>query len=278
MLLEHPGGVLQRHLPAAELGELRPESDVPVVEGRLLQGHARQVTAATPALVPGDGLAWPAVTTYTLRKGSPAKTRTDLVVDRRRQDRARATSSPARGRRTSRSLRPQVQAAAQLAGLHAARPARCCGCRRAARSRPASCWSVGLGDRDAAHRSSRYAAPPASPPATSATPRRSRWPCPPPTPSTCAPWPTGSCSAATPSSGYKSALGRRRVAEVAILSDAARRQDAIDGAGRPRRSLAGVADLARDWVNTPPNDLTPAMFADGVLRARARTRGARSPG
>ena len=26
------------------------------------------------------GLAWPVVTTYTLRKGSPAKTRTDLVV------------------------------------------------------------------------------------------------------------------------------------------------------------------------------------------------------
>ena len=33
VLLEHPGGlVLQRHLPAAELGELRAEGDVPLVQ------------------------------------------------------------------------------------------------------------------------------------------------------------------------------------------------------------------------------------------------------
>ena len=46
VLLEDPGGVLQRHLPAAELGELGPEGDVAVVQRRVLQGHALQVTAA----------------------------------------------------------------------------------------------------------------------------------------------------------------------------------------------------------------------------------------
>ena len=35
VLLDHPGRVLQRHLPAAELRELRAERDVPVVQGRL---------------------------------------------------------------------------------------------------------------------------------------------------------------------------------------------------------------------------------------------------
>ena len=32
VLLDHAGGVLQRHGPAAELGELRPERDVSVVQ------------------------------------------------------------------------------------------------------------------------------------------------------------------------------------------------------------------------------------------------------
>ena len=50
VLLEHPGGlVLQRHLPAAELGELGAEGDVPVVQRRLRQGraggHGRQRSA-----------------------------------------------------------------------------------------------------------------------------------------------------------------------------------------------------------------------------------------
>ena len=40
VLLDHAGGVLQRHAPAAELGELRPESDVPVVQ-RGLQERRR---------------------------------------------------------------------------------------------------------------------------------------------------------------------------------------------------------------------------------------------
>jgi hypothetical protein len=46
VLLDDTGGVLQRHLPAAELRELRAERDMPVVQGRLLEGHAPQTTAA----------------------------------------------------------------------------------------------------------------------------------------------------------------------------------------------------------------------------------------
>ncbi len=71
--------VLQRHLPAAELGELGTQRDVAVVQGRAQQGHARQGSASPrPRGSPPVGSSL--VTTYTLRKGSPAKTRTDLVV------------------------------------------------------------------------------------------------------------------------------------------------------------------------------------------------------
>ena len=65
VLLEDAGGVLQRHLPAPELRELRPEGDVAVMERRLQEGHASKVTAGSGAPAPprpedptsSDGLA-----------------------------------------------------------------------------------------------------------------------------------------------------------------------------------------------------------------------------
>ena len=47
VLLDHAGGVLERHGPAAELGELGPEGDVPVVQRGGEQGGVVH-TAAEP--------------------------------------------------------------------------------------------------------------------------------------------------------------------------------------------------------------------------------------
>ena len=46
VFLQYAGGVLQWHLPATELGELRPRGGVTVVKRRVRERHAWQVTAA----------------------------------------------------------------------------------------------------------------------------------------------------------------------------------------------------------------------------------------
>ncbi len=63
---------------------------------------------------------------------------------------------------------------------------------------------------------------------------------------------------------YKSGSDEAGLAEVSILSDAARRQDAVS-ALEAARTVGDLVNRARDWVNTPPNDLTPELFADQVL-------------
>ncbi len=64
VLLDHPG-VLQRHLPPTELGELRTQGDMTLVQGgteqrrggraRVVGNHARETTAGHPRR-PGAGL------------------------------------------------------------------------------------------------------------------------------------------------------------------------------------------------------------------------------
>ncbi len=63
---------------------------------------------------------------------------------------------------------------------------------------------------------------------------------------------------------YKSGSDEAGLAEVSILSDAARRQDAV-AALEAARTVGDLVNRARDWVNTPPNDLTPELFADQVV-------------
>jgi leucyl aminopeptidase len=63
---------------------------------------------------------------------------------------------------------------------------------------------------------------------------------------------------------YKSRSDEAGLADVSILSDAARRQDAI-AALEEARAVGDLVRRARDWVNTPPNDLTPELFADAVV-------------
>jgi leucyl aminopeptidase len=51
--------------------------------------------------------------------------------------------------------------------------------------------------------------------------------------------------------------------EVVILSDAARDKDTI-AALADAQTVTAATRLARDWVNTPPGDFTPEIFADTV--------------
>jgi leucyl aminopeptidase len=62
--------------------------------------------------------------------------------------------------------------------------------------------------------------------------------------------------------------------EVIVLSPAARRKEAVTAFEEAQVVAAAVA-TTRDWVNTPPNDLTPPAFADAVVAAvTAHNKGA----
>jgi leucyl aminopeptidase len=63
---------------------------------------------------------------------------------------------------------------------------------------------------------------------------------------------------------YKSGSDEAGLSELSILSDAARRQDAI-AAMDAARAVGDLVNRARDWVNTPPNDLTPESFSEAVV-------------
>ena len=52
--------------------------------------------------------------------------------------------------------------------------------------------------------------------------------------------------------------------DVVVLTDAARQKD-VKQAAAAAETVARAVNLARDWVNTPASDLTPAMFADAVV-------------
>ncbi len=73
-------------------------------------------------------------------------------------------------------------------------------------------------------------------------------------------------------STYKTGGKKSGPGEVVVLTDAARTKSAQQ-AVEVARIVADATTLARDWVNTPPGDLTPEAFADAVVAARkARKR------
>lgn len=65
---------------------------------------------------------------------------------------------------------------------------------------------------------------------------------------------------------YKSKPKRSAPGDVVVLSPAARRKDAA-AAFEEAQVLAAAVSTTRDWVNTPPADLTPPAFADAVVEA-----------
>lgn len=66
---------------------------------------------------------------------------------------------------------------------------------------------------------------------------------------------------------YKSKPGTPTTpAEIVVLTPAARRAD-VAAALEPAQVVTDAVVAARDWVNTPPADLTPPLFADAIVAA-----------
>ncbi|QWZ06405.1 leucyl aminopeptidase [Nocardioides panacis] len=63
---------------------------------------------------------------------------------------------------------------------------------------------------------------------------------------------------------YKSGADPQGPADVVVLTDTARTKGA-KAAVETARIVSEATALARDWVNTPPGDFTPEIFADAVV-------------
>ncbi|MET0997103.1 MAG: M17 family peptidase N-terminal domain-containing protein, partial [Marmoricola sp.] len=74
---------------------------------------------------------------------------------------------------------------------------------------------------------------------------------------------------------YKSRSEDADPVDVSILSDVARRQDVV-AALEQALKVGDLVHRARDWVNTPPNDLTPELFAEAVVTLGKELTGRRS--
>ena len=82
---------------------------------------------------------------------------------------------------------------------------------------------------------------------------------------------------------YKSGADPQGPADVVVLTDTARTKGA-KAAVETARIVSEATALARDWVNTPPGDFTPEIFADAVVAenknrkaAKVKVDGARRP-
>jgi leucyl aminopeptidase len=73
---------------------------------------------------------------------------------------------------------------------------------------------------------------------------------------------------------YKASPPQQGPAEVVVLTDLARSKGA-QAAAETARVVAAATALARDWVNTPPGDLTPERFADAVVAEHKSRKAAR---
>lgn len=76
-------------------------------------------------------------------------------------------------------------------------------------------------------------------------------------------------------SRYKRSSAPDRPGDVVVLSSVARQQEA-QAAFADAQVVAAAVRLARDWVNTPPNDLRPPSFADAIA-AEVKSAGKRVP-
>lgn len=76
---------------------------------------------------------------------------------------------------------------------------------------------------------------------------------------------------------YKKDGAKKGPGEVVVLSEIARRKEAVT-AFEEAQVVARAVAVTRDWVNTPPGDLTPPAFADAVLAAtKELTKGRGAP-
>lgn len=76
---------------------------------------------------------------------------------------------------------------------------------------------------------------------------------------------------------YKKESPQDAPGEVVVLSPVARKKDAV-AAFEEARIVSRAVAVTRDWVNTPPGDLTPPAFADTVVAAtKELTKGRGAP-
>ena len=212
------------------------------------------------------------MTTYTLRKGSPAKTRTDLVVigvaRSAKGDLVACPGAEDVAAEYGRKFKPMLSAMGFRGD-----PGEVLRVPTAGTIKAGQLLVVGFGDRDsltlervrrgagvAARNIGNAASVALALPAHDADHVRAVA--------------DGFLSGTYSFKHYKSGKDDSAVADVSVLSDAARRQDAI-AALDAARTVSDLIHRARDWVNTPPNDLTPELFAEGV-RALGKERSGRS--
>ena len=72
---------------------------------------------------------------------------------------------------------------------------------------------------------------------------------------------------------YRTTDPTDRPSDVIVLCEGARRAEYVEAA-RTGEVVAAAVARTRDWVNTPPGDLTPAAFADAVSAAHREAGGA----
>ncbi|QIK66033.1 leucyl aminopeptidase [Nocardioides sp. HDW12B] len=72
---------------------------------------------------------------------------------------------------------------------------------------------------------------------------------------------------------YRTSDPADRPSDVIVLCEGARRAEYVE-ALRTAEVVAAAVARTRDWVNTPPGDLTPAVFADAVAATHAELGGA----
>ena len=78
-------------------------------------------------------------------------------------------------------------------------------------------------------------------------------------------------------SAYKTGSPPEAPGEVVVLTDAARSRPA-QRAVELARAVGEATALARNWVNTPAADLTPVLFADAVVAEHRSRKPAKVPG
>jgi leucyl aminopeptidase len=202
------------------------------------------------------------VTTYTLRKGNPATTRTDVVVvgigrDARGRLVAAAGAEPvaaAYGRR----FEPLLRSLGVSGGRGSALRVPTGGTVKAATLVVVGLGEVDTVDADVVRRAAGVAARQLDNAASVAVAL------PAPDAAHVRAVVEGFRSGGYRYAGHKSAAPPAGVADVVVLSEAARRQDAI-GALRTAVLVEDLADRVRDWVNEPPNELTPARLAEAAV-------------
>jgi leucyl aminopeptidase len=202
------------------------------------------------------------VTTYTLRKGNPASTRTDVVVIGVARDAKGDLAAAEGGTKVAGAYGRRFVPLLRSLGF-AGKPGEALRVPTNGTVKAGTLVAVGLGDADAVDvEAVRRAAGVAARQLENAASVTLALPA--PDAAHVRAVVEGFRSGGYRYAGRKKDAPRAAPAEVVVLSDAARRQEAVAAIGTAGL-VEDLADRVRDWVNTPPNELVPTVFADQVV-------------